>query len=242
MARKCQYMGRRWWNLASSEAAENSRERKRSSRTRKKMGKQAEQTTLVWSFHNDCSSHVIVPAGVIWAPQPATFKGIFTIQTHSLTWLPSSVTWDNRILPKYLELLVETKPKQTYETIFSLTCFQRKTTDCCREVITNVIYQYLFKLVFLAKQMGVNNFMVEKNSTIYYAFLQWHNDKITLNAKKKKKPYNYGLTTVSVTQMKNQWSGPWWRKNGLFWNYRERTSSRLILTTKAFYLLSALGN
>lgn len=72
--------------------------------------------------------------------------------------------------------------------LFSLTCFQHKTIDCCREVITNGIYQYLFKLVFLAKQMGVNNFMVEKNSTIYYAFLQWHNDKIILNAKKTKHP------------------------------------------------------
>lgn len=87
--------------------------------------------------------------------------------------------------------------------LFSLTCFQHKTIDCCREVITNGIYQYLFKLVFLAKQMGVNNFMVEKNSTIYYAFLQWHNDKIILNAKKKN-THNYSLTTVSVTQMKNQ--------------------------------------
>lgn len=100
----------------------------------------------------------------------------------------SPITWDNRILPKYPDLLVvETYPnkKDLWDSIF-FNVIPTKTVDCSREIITKEIYYYLFKLAFLAKQMGVNNFMVEKNSAIML-FFTVHNDKIILNAKKKPK-------------------------------------------------------
>lgn len=72
------------------------------------------------------------------------------------------------------ELLVtETqRTKKTYETIFSSVCSKCTTIVCCRKIITNGIYQYLFKLVFLADSMGVKNSMMGKNSAVYSAFLQ----------------------------------------------------------------------
>lgn len=101
-------------------------------------------------------------------------KSIFRIQIPCLILMHSSASQDTRILSKPPELLViETqRTKKTYETIFSSVCSKCTTIVCCREIITNGIYQYLFKLVFLADSMGVNNSMMGKNSAVYSAFLQ----------------------------------------------------------------------
>lgn len=101
-------------------------------------------------------------------------KSIFRIQIPCLILMHSSASQDTRILSKPPELLVtETqRTKKTYETIFSSLCSKCTTIVCCRKIITNGIYQYLFKLVFLADSMGVKNSMMGKNSAVYSAFLQ----------------------------------------------------------------------
>ena len=119
-----------------------------------------------------------MPVGEMPALQPKQHlygaKSIFRIQIPCLILMHSSASQDTGILSKSPEILVtETRrTKKTYETVFSSTCSKCKTVVCCREITTNGIYQYLFKLVFLANSMGVNNSVMGKNSAVYNAFLQ----------------------------------------------------------------------
>lgn len=178
-ARKYQCTGRRC-GLASrsSVAAESSRWRTESSKKQKKMEKEAQEegkrNNRNWpETFIKRPQNVLAPVGGIWAPHPNNTCVYLRVFSECKPWFSCThqVIQDSPKVPWTLRDR-DSEEQRTYKTICFSTCCKYKTIVCRRDIIPSGTCRYLFKLVFLAYEMGSKNFMVGKSTGICYAFLQ----------------------------------------------------------------------